>query len=574
MKEKTRRLSIQMKILIPASLLIVAICVALGAYAYRSIQQGMVSMGVEEAQMAAKIAEEAANGDLVEQLYVGCEDGEAYQTLLQSMREVQQRYGIAYLYTVYVEDNQTYYGVDTDDSELQAYVGKPFEKSYEMLASVFAGEEFVQDYIDYSEYGDLISVYVPIRNSEGTIVGILGSDYDASNVVAKLNEITKQVLWVMIICLILALVILGITVGSITKGLRTVNRKIYDLVHSEGDLTQKLEIRSGDEMELIANNINKLLDHIRSIMQNISENSEQLNISSQNVVSSLSGAELSISDVSATMQEMSAAMEETSASLNQINESISKVHDAINIISGHADNGKVSSNEIMEKAMEIRSKTKEEQSEAKIQAQEIAKLLNEKIEKSRMVEEISTLTANIISITSQTNLLALNASIEAARAGEAGRGFAVVADEIGKLATNSAQTASKIQVVSQEVIQAVNDLEQEAAQMIAFVDEVAMNGYEKLLDTSRSYRDDVDEMNHMMSDFAGESGKVMESIVQIKDAISSVNIAVEESSKGITSVTETSVDLTGNVRDIEQEAEANKEIAELLNVEVNKFKLQ
>ena len=44
--------------------------------------------------------------------------------------------------------------------------------------------------------------------------------------------------------------------------------------------------------------------------------------------------------------------------------------------------------------------------------------VNEKIEKSRAVEEIGGLTANIISITSQTNLLALNASIEAARAGE------------------------------------------------------------------------------------------------------------------------------------------------------------
>ena len=165
MKEKTRKLSIRTKILLPSIVLIIFICVTLGVSSYRSIYRGMVDMGVEEAKMAGQIAQQVTDGDLVEALEVGCEDTEGYQTLLQAMRNVQQKFGIAYLYTVYAEGSQLYYGVDTDNSELQNKVGTPFEKSYDMLSPVLAGEEYVEDYIDHSEDGDLISAYFPIQNS-------------------------------------------------------------------------------------------------------------------------------------------------------------------------------------------------------------------------------------------------------------------------------------------------------------------------------------------------------------------------------------------------------------------------
>lgn len=574
MKQKTRRLSIRTKILLPSILLIILICSALGVSSYRSINRGMVDMGVEEAEMAALIALNVADGDLVEALVPGCEETEGYQTLLQSMRSVQENFGIAYLYTVYAEGTQLYYGVDTDQSELQAKVGQPFEKSYDMLAPVLNGEEYVQDYIDYTEYGNVISVYYPIQNSAGKVVGILGCDYDADNVVERLDSITKQVIVMAVICLVVAVLLIGIIVGNISRSLRAVDRKLYDLVNNEGDLTQKLDIHTGDEMELIAGNVNKLLEYIREIMLHIADNSSSLNVSSKKVVKSLNDAEVSITDVSATMEEMSAAMEETSASLNQVNESINKVYEAVNQISDDAETGSTSSDVIMSKAQEIQTKAVTEQKNAREQVQEMAAVVNDRIEKSRAVEEISTLTDNIINITEQTNLLALNASIEAARAGEAGKGFAVVADEIGKLASSSSEAATQIQKVSAEVIQAVNELAEKAGSMLEFMDKVAMEGYEKLLATSKSYKDDVGDMNRMMNGFARESADIKNSIDQIKEAVSAVNIAVEESAKGVTSVTETAVDLTSNVREIEQEADANREVADMLNGEVNKFKLE
>ena len=80
-------------------------------------------------------------------------------------------------------------------------------------------------------------------------------------------------------------------------------------------------------------------------------------------------------------------------------------------------------------------------------------------------------------------------------------------------------------------------------------------------------------MNRMMQSFADESDQVKISIDQIKESISAVNIAVEESAKGITNVTEMAVDLTSNVQGIGEEADSNMGIANQLSEEVNKFKL-
>ena len=200
--------------------------------------------------------------------------------------------------------------------------------------------------------------------------------------------------------------------------------------------------------------------------------------------------------------------------------------------------------------------------------------LNEKIAKSKSVEQIEILTSNIIEITEQTNLLALNASIEAARAGEAGRGFAVVADEIGKLAGNSADAAAKIRQVSAEVIQAVDELAEGSQQMIEFVRNSTEEGFGGLVATSENYATDANAMRAMMEQFAQTAEELRSTMDGIRESISAVNIAVEESAKGIAGVSESSVQLTGNVNDIQSEASDNNGIAEDLATEVGKFKLE
>ena len=571
-KIRTRRLTIRAKILIPSIIIVVLVCGLMGYNSYTRFEKSMVRMGVEEADMAATIVADSLDANLVSGVTVGSEDTQAYQNLQGDLRKKQKTCGIAFLYTLYTDGKKVYYGVDSDEDA--AKVGDEFADSYAELEPVFGGKEYIQDYIDHTEDGDLITVYKPIEDNAGKVVAILGCDYDASSIAAELQKAVVQTLQIGGICLILAILILTIIVSRITKGLMQVNAKIYDLVHNEGDLTQKLDVRSGDELELIAGNVNELLAYIRKIMIGISSGSMRLMSTSRKMVDHLSSADESITDVSATMQEMSAAMEETTSSLNQITEAIDEIYSSVERIAGNADAGKVSSQEMESRASGANDAAAEGEKKANIETEKMAASLNEKIAKSRSVEQIEVLTSNIIEITEQTNLLALNASIEAARAGEAGRGFAVVADEIGKLAGNSADAAAKIRQVSAEVIQAVDELAEGSQQMIEFVRNSTEEGFGGLVATSENYATDANAMRAMMEQFAQTAEELRSTMDGIRESISAVNIAVEESAKGIAGVSESSVQLTGNVNDIQSEASDNNGIAEDLATEVGKFKLE
>lgn len=571
-KIRTRGLTIRAKILIPSIIIVVLVCGLMGYNSYMRFEKSMVRMGVEEADMAATIVADSLDANLVSEVTVGSEDTQVYQNLQGDLRKKQKACGIAFLYTLYTDGKKVYYGVDSDEDA--AKVGDEFADSYAELEPVFGGKEYIQDYIDHTEDGDLITVYKPIEDNAGKVVAVLGCDYDASSISAELQRAVVQTLQIGGICLLLAILILTIIVSRITKGLMQVNAKIYDLVHNEGDLTQKLDVRSGDELELIAGNVNELLAYIRKIMIGISSGSMRLMSTSRKMVDHVNSADESITDVSATMQEMSAAMEETTSSLNQITEAIDEIYSSVERIAGNADAGKVSSQEMESRASGANDAAAEGEKKANIETEKMAASLNEKIAKSKSVEQIEVLTSNIIEITEQTNLLALNASIEAARAGEAGRGFAVVADEIGKLAGNSADAAAKIRQVSAEVIQAVDELAEGSQQMIEFVRNSTEEGFGGLVATSENYATDANAMRAMMEQFAQTAEELRSTMDGIRESISAVNIAVEESAKGIAGVSESSVQLTGNVNDIQSEASDNNGIAEDLATEVGKFKLE
>lgn len=195
MKTKVRQLSIRWKIMIPTTVLIVVMCSVIGLNSYNRIKTGMIQLGVEEAQMAASIAGFVVDGDSLSQVGSGFETTEAYQANLKALRQIQRICGIAYLYTLHtVDNNNLFYGIDTDESGNQNIPGDPFEGSYSEFSGVFSGQEYVQDYIDKTADGCLISAYLPIKDNSGRVIAVLGCDYDASYVVGRIEGARNSIL--------------------------------------------------------------------------------------------------------------------------------------------------------------------------------------------------------------------------------------------------------------------------------------------------------------------------------------------------------------------------------------------
>ena len=129
-RRKTRKLSILVKLLIPTAFIVFMATAALSITSYMQLQESLISVGVENAEMAANIAVDVVDGDVLSTLKPGDEGTEAYQSIYKELRRAKETCGILYLYTLYVEDGVVYYGVDCSDV-VSTYGEKVFYSAYD-----------------------------------------------------------------------------------------------------------------------------------------------------------------------------------------------------------------------------------------------------------------------------------------------------------------------------------------------------------------------------------------------------------------------------------------------------------
>ena len=392
-------------------------------------------------------------------------------------------------------------------------------------------------------------------------------------VVEGYASISNTMFFVFIGAVALMIIIVNKTITKPAKGASGKLGEIINKIDSgEGDLTERINVKSQDEIGQLVTGVNGFIEQLQGIMIKIRQEQNNLSDLANSITSEIADSNDNASSISATMEQLSASMEEVAATLDEITTGAQEILSASKEMSDEAETGKEFVAGVKGAAVSMRSDAQSSKENTTAMIQEIRAMLEVAIANSRSVEKINELTDEILSISSQTNLLALNASIEAARAGEAGKGFAVVADEIRVLAENSKNTANNIQGISSLVTNAVDELSADANKMLEFIDSTVLADYDKFVDMANSYHDDADHMDEILQGFYGNASKLAETMAQMTEGIDGINIAVDESAQGVTMAAQSTAQLVDALVNIKAESDTNQQISEELQGEVKKFK--
>ncbi len=204
-------------------------------------------------------------------------------------------------------------------------------------------------------------------------------------------------------------------------------------------------------------------------------------------------------------------------------------------------------------------------------AADILEVLEEAIENSKSVNQVNSLTKDIVAISSSTTLIALNASVEAMRAGEAGKGFSVVAREIKSLANSCSETAGRIQEVNQIVTNAVHNLSKHSQDMADYLSETVLTEFQEIVRSGRQYKEDADYVKEMIDAFNSRTDRLRNSMIDIADSIESITKAIDDGAGGITGVADSTKSLAGDMADITDRMDTNREIVEELKKQMEVF---
>lgn len=380
---------------------------------------------------------------------------------------------------------------------------------------------------------------------------------------------------VIIISVILIIVAIYCVMKYVIKPIIATNKDIRDIIdgidNGEGDLTKRVRVISNDEIADLGNGINLFMDKLQEILKLIIENTNYM----ENVVAEVDGSVVksndSASDLSAMTEELSATMQDVGLSVNTINDNADDILKDVEIIATKSDNINQFSKEMKANAEKIESDARYNMVQTGEKVGNILDVLNKAIEDSKSVDQVNNLTNDILNISSQTNLLALNASIEAARAGEAGKGFAVVADEIRQLADSSRETANKIQSINSVVVAAVNNLSDNANNLVSYLQQTILPEFQTFVDGGVKYKENASYIENAMDEFVEKTDVLKKNMDEIAHSINTITTVVDDGAAGVNNAAISTQDLVEDIVNISNKMIENKSIAQNLKNSTNIF---
>lgn len=356
------------------------------------------------------------------------------------------------------------------------------------------------------------------------------------------------------------------------KTQKEITNIIEDIDKREGDLTRRVSVHANQEVAAVGNGINVFMDKLQDIFKVIVNNSTRMESVVGEVRDSVVTSNGSVSDLSALTEELSATMEEMSANASLINTNTESVKQEVDQIAERTSEINAYTREMKEHADSMEASARENMESTGAKVNEILTVLNQAIEDSKSVNQVNSLTDDILNIASQTNLLALNASIEAARAGEAGRGFSVVATEISQLAAASQEAANHIQQINRVVTEAVGNLTEHSNGLVQYMNDSILPEFEAFVDAGSAYREKATHIETSMGDFTEKTEVLKKTMAEIADSINTIAHAIEEGVKGVSSAADSTQVLVGDMEDITRHMDENQHIAADLKRETEVFK--
>lgn len=468
--------------------------------------------------------------------------------------------------------------IDDSDREnyeaiLSNYEGLKYENANLMAYSANGNKEAAYALANgaISEYADKIDQNIT------AIQEVVNNNADTAK--QQLTKVYKYSLTVSFVTIAVSMASLLVAVFSVLKMVivplsktkNEINEIIDGIDRREGDLTRRVTIMENQEVAAVGSGINLFMGKLQDIFKTIIHNSKRMETVVNEVRESVMTSNSSVSDLSALTEELSATMQEMSDNASLINSNTESVAGEVNQIAERTTEINNYTKEMKGHADSMESAARSNMESTGTKVNEILEVLNRAIEDSNSVNQVNSLTDDILNIASQTNLLALNASIEAARAGDAGRGFAVVATEISQLAAASQEAANRIQQINSVVTQAVHNLADNANGLVQYMNESILPEFEEFVTAGSEYKNKATYIENVMNEFESKTDSLKNTMVEIQRSINTIAHAIEEGAKGVSNAADSTQVLVTDMENISNRMDENFEIATDLKKETAIF---
>ncbi|MGE4407362.1 MAG: methyl-accepting chemotaxis protein [Pseudomonas sp.] len=420
-------------------------------------------------------------------------------------------------------NNQLYGGVGkialiSGNGRLAAYshdaglLGKPAAQilAPEVLKSI---EQLPVGQVHYQvdEARGLIEVFLPFSFTDTDARWVLMLELPLAVVMQDLEQLISALdrenhnslaamLLIGLLIAMIGLAALWLISRRITRPLRDMVAMLDDIGQGEGDLTQRLNIDSRNELGRIAAGFNAFLARLQGMIGEVVGSVQQVSDASEHTADIAIRTDKGVQTQLAEIELVATAVHQMTATAQDVARNASQAAEAANNADRAANQGRHIVQDTGSAITEL--------------ASEIGRAVNVVQALARDSENIDAILVSIRSIAEQTNLLALNAAIEAARAGEQGRGFAVVADEVRNLAQKTQQATGEIQQMIQQLQDGTRDvvavMEQSQSRTLHSVEQASAAA--EALQAITQAVSLINDMNNQIASAAEEQSAVAEDI--------------------------------------------------------------